>query len=143
MRDFGTHLEQKEVKQEMRRARMEDRTQAGGPGQLKILGKPHDWEVAWIENISDHGVRVISRSRWRSGERMLITSRFPPFYSTAASVVYCQTLLAGLYAIGCEYVDASVLQLPERNADSEPTDTRPLESSAAFQGLAGLALTKS
>jgi hypothetical protein len=127
----------------MRRSRMEDRTQAGGPGQLKLLGKPRDWECAWVENISDHGARVISRRRWRSGERILITSRFPPFHSTVASVVYCQTLLAGLYAIGCENVDASALQLLERNADSEPADTRPRESSAAFQGLAGPVLAKS
>jgi hypothetical protein len=122
---------------------MEDRTQAGGLGQLEILGKPRDSECAWIENISDRGARVITRRRWRSGERMLITSRFPPVHSTVASVVYCQTLLAGLYAIGCEYVDASVLQLLDRNTDSEPMDTRPLESFAAFQGLAGPVLTKS
>jgi hypothetical protein len=122
---------------------MEDRTQAGGPGQVKLLGKPRDWEGAWIENISDHGARVISRRRWRLGERMLVTSRIPPFHSTVASVVYCQTLLAGLYAIGCEHVDASVLQLLERNADSEPADARPLESFAAYEGLAGPALTNS
>jgi len=143
MRDLGTYQRQKEVKQGMRRARMEDRTQAGGPGQLKLLGKLRDWEGAWIENISDHGARAISRRRWRSGERILITSRFPPFHSTVASVVYCQTLLAGLFAIGCEYVDASVLQLQERNAGSQPTDTRPRASFAAFEGLAGPALTKS
>jgi len=127
----------------MRRARMEGRTQVGGPGQLDVLGKPRETESAWIENISDRGIRVITRHRWRSGERMIITPRFPPFHSTLASVVYCQTLLAGLYAIGCESINGGVLQLLERHADSEPTDTRPPENFAAFQGLAGLALTNS
>lgn len=127
----------------MRRARMEDRTQAGGLGQLEFLSKPRDSEYVWIENISDHGARVITRHRWRSGEYMLITSRFLPFRSTVASVVYCQALLAGLYAIGCESINGGVLQLLARNADSEPTDTRPGESFASFQGLAGPALTES
>jgi hypothetical protein len=119
----------------MRSARMEDRTQVGGLGQLELLGKPRDSECAWIENVSDHGARVISRRPWRSGERLLITSRFPPFSSTAASVVYCQTLLEGLYAIGCESTRGGVLQLLEKKADSKPIDTRIFESSAACGAL--------
>lgn len=119
----------------MRSGRMEDRTQLGGLGQLELVGKPHDSECAWIENISDHGARVISRRRWKSGEHLLISSRFPPFRSAVASVVYCQTLLAGLYAIGCESTLGGVLQLLQKKADSQPTGTRVLESSAACQGL--------
>jgi hypothetical protein len=115
----------------MRTARIEDRTQVGSPGQLELLGKPRDSECAWIENISDHGARVISRRRWRSGERMLLTSRFSPFRSTVASVVYCQTLLPGLYAIGCESIKGGLLQLLERRAHPEPTAIRELEGSAA------------
>jgi hypothetical protein len=119
----------------MRSARMEDRTQVGGLGQLGLLGKPRDSECGWIENVSDHGARVISMHRWRSGERLLITSRFPPFHSTVASVVYCQTLLEGLYAIGCESTMGGVLQLLEKKADSKPTDDWVLESSVACGGL--------
>jgi len=119
----------------MRSARMEDRTRVGGLGQLELVGRPRDSECAWIENISDHGARVISRRRWRAGENMLITSRFPPFRSTVASVVYCQTLLTGLYAIGCESTFGGILQLLERTADSKPTDSRVLESSAPCEGF--------
>jgi len=39
----------------MRIARLEDRTQVGGLGQLELLGKARDSECAWIENVSDHG----------------------------------------------------------------------------------------
>ena len=119
----------------MRSARMEDRAQTGGLGQLELLNNPHDSECAWIENVSDHGARVISRRRWRSGDYLLVSSRFPPFHSTAAVVVYCQTLMAGLYAIGCESINGGVLQLLEKRAASQPTDTRVLESSAAFGGF--------
>jgi hypothetical protein len=121
----------------MRSGRMEDRTHVGGLGQLELLGKPRDSECAWIENISDHGARVISRRRWRSGERLLITSRFPPFGSTVASVVYCQTLMERLYAIGCESTDGSILQLLEEKSDpdSKPKETRVFESSGACGAL--------
>jgi len=108
--------------------RTEDRTYVGSLGQLEVLGKPNDSEYGWIENISEHGARVISRRRWRSGERLLITSRYPPFRSTVASVVYCQTLLAGLYAIGCESIKGGVIQLLEKRADAKPTDSRGFES---------------
>ena len=134
MNDFGAYLRQEEAKQVMRIARMEDRTQVGGLGQLELLGKPRDSECAWIENVSDHGARVISRRRWRAGERLLITSRFPPFHSTPTTVVYCQTLLEGLYAIGCESTMGGILQLLERTVDSNPTDAPALEDSAACGG---------
>ena len=127
----------------MRSARIEDRTLVGSLGQLELLGKPRDSECAWIENVSDHGARVISRRRWRSGEHMLITSRFPPFRSTVANVVYCQTLLPGLYAIGCESINGGLLQLLERRSDPKPTAVRELESSSACQGLPGPAPAKS
>ena len=134
MNDFWANLRQEEVKQVMRIARIEDRTQVGGLGQLELLGNPRDSECAWIENVSDHGVRVISRRRWRAGERLLITSRFPPFHSTTASVVYCQTLLEGLYAIGCEATMGGIFQLLERAAGSNPADASVLEDSAACGG---------
>jgi hypothetical protein len=119
----------------MRTARIEDRTQIGNLGQLELLGKPRDSECAWIENISDRGARVISRRRWRSGEHMLITSRFPPFRSNVASVVYCETLLSGLYAIGCESIDGGLLQLLKGRAETQPEETQVFESTAACEGL--------
>jgi hypothetical protein len=106
----------------MRNGRMEDRTYVGSLGQLALPDKPEDPEYGWIENISEHGARVVSRHRLRSGECVIITSRHPPFRSAVASVVYCQTLLAGLYAIGFESMKGGVLQLLEKRVGSEPTD---------------------
>lgn len=108
--------------------RVENRTSRGSVGQLELLGKPHDSECAWIENFSDHGARVISRRRWRLGDHLLITSRCPPFRSSAASVVYCQELLDGLYAIGCESPGGGILQMlgcptPSRVGDALTPET--------------------
>ena len=127
----------------MKSARMEKRALTGGLGQLELLDNPHDSECAWIENVSDHGARVISRRRWRSGDYLLVTSRFPPFHSTAAIVVYCQTLMAGLYAIGCESTNGGALQLLEKRAASRSRGTRVVESSAACGGFPDPAPAKS
>jgi hypothetical protein len=97
----------------MSSGRLEDRTPIGSLGQLEIVGNPRDSECAWIENISVHGARVISRRRWRFGDRLLITSRCPPFRSTIATVMYCETLMEGLYAIGCETPEGGVIQMLE------------------------------
>ena len=107
----------------MRSGRLERRTLVGSVGQIALLGNPRDSECAWIENISDRGARVISRRPWRFGERMLISSKCPPFCSTAARVVYCQTLLDGLYAIGCESTNGGVLQLLGQKPGSKFRDT--------------------
>jgi hypothetical protein len=117
--------------------RMESRNLAGSLGQLELLGKPHDSECAWIENISDHGARVISTRPWRFGERLLISSRCIPFHSTAATVVYCQTLLEGLYAIGCESTHGGVLQLLEQKPNSKIRDAGIMQNSAACRELSG------
>jgi hypothetical protein len=127
----------------MRSARMEERALTGGLGQLELLDNPHDSECAWIENISDHGARVISRRRWRSGDYLLVTSRFPPFHTTTAIVVYCQTLMAGLYAIGCESTNGGALQLLEKRAASRSRGTRAVENSAACGGFPDPAPAKS
>lgn len=113
----------------MNNGRVEDRTPQGSVGQLELVGKPHDSECAWIENFSNHGARVISRRRWRSGDHLLITSRCPPFRSSTAKVVYCQELLDGLYAIGCESPKGGLLQMLGYSTPSRVGDTLTSEAS--------------
>jgi hypothetical protein len=95
----------------MSSGRRESRIMVASLGLLELLGKPRDSERAWIENISDHGARLVAPRSWRTSERLLISSRCPPFRSIAASVVYCQTLPGGLFAIGCECTIGGLLQL--------------------------------
>ncbi|HXH67012.1 MAG TPA: hypothetical protein VNI81_07410 [Candidatus Limnocylindrales bacterium] len=107
----------------MRTGRGETRILVANLGLLELLGKPRDSERAWIENISDHGARLIARRAWRAGERLLISSRCPPFRSTAASVVYCQSIPGGLYAVGCESTSGGLTQLLDlRVASKTRTD---------------------
>lgn len=114
----------------MRDGREESRITVGGVGQLESLGKPHDSECAQFENISEHGARLLSRRPWQSGDRLLISSRFPPFSSTAANVVYCEALRDGLYAIGCRSTKGGILRLLKQREASRPEDTQVSEYSA-------------
>jgi hypothetical protein len=141
--NFGGYQSQEEVAEPMRSGRREDRTLVGTLGQLELLEKPRDSECAWIENISDHGARVISWRPWESGERLLISSRYPPFRSVVGRVVYCQTLLDGLYALGCESTIGGLLQLLERKASSRVSDTRGLENPAGCPDISGPVHAKS
>lgn len=100
----------------MREGRGESRVPAGSFGQLELLGRPRDSECARFENVSAHGARILSRRPWQSGDRILITSRWPPFCSAAANVVYCQNVRDGLYAIGCRSEAEGILRLLERTA---------------------------
>ena len=143
MTNFEGYQRQEKVAEPMGSGRMEQRTLVGTLGQLELLEKPRDSECAWIENISDHGARVISRRPWRSGERLLITSRYPPFRSAAANVVYCQTLLDGLYALGCESTIGGLLQLLEQKARSRTSDPRALENPVIAPNTSGPVHAKS
>jgi len=98
----------------MRDGRGESRITVESLGQLELLDNPRDSECARFENVSDHGARVVSRRPWQSGDRLLLTSRWPPFCSTVANVVYCQPLLDGLYAIGCRSGSGGILRLLEK-----------------------------
>lgn len=90
---------------------MERRTPAGGLAQIEILGQPLDPESAWVENISEHGLRMISQRPMHQGERLVISSQFAPFTTTVARVVYCQKLVEGLFAIGCQATNGGVSHL--------------------------------
>ena len=115
----------------MRDGREEFRNAVGSLGQLVLLGKPRDTECVQFENISEHGARMLSRRPWQSGDRLLITSRFPPFCSTPADVVYCQTLRDGLYAIGCRSTEGGIIRLLPQRTTFCLKDTQVNEHSAA------------
>jgi hypothetical protein len=137
LKKFVGYQRQEEVAEPMGSRRTERRILVGTLGQLEVQEKPHDSECAWIENISDRGARVISRRPWRSGERLVISSRYPPFRSASAGVVYCQTLLDGLYAIGCEASAGGVLQLFEQMDRSSDRDPQTLENPVAAPDRSG------
>ena len=58
-------------------------------------------ETTVTENVSPHGARVLTKQRWRPGERVLLKS-VQGGLRLQARVVYCQQLPNNAFAIGLE-----------------------------------------
>ena len=63
-------------------------------------------EKAYIDNISPHGARVISRHPWQVGDVVKLTSLYEG--PVCGQVVYCQDLLDDRYAIGVHILDRRI-----------------------------------
>lgn len=61
-------------------------------------------EVAFTENVSVKGARVVSARRWEKGSPVVFASRTGEFRS-AARVAYCQPLQGDGFAIGVEFLE--------------------------------------
>ncbi len=61
----------------------------------------HPPETTFTENVSLHGVRVVTMQRWRVGDRPLLKSLEGDFRSQA-QVMYCQLLPNNALAVGLE-----------------------------------------
>jgi hypothetical protein len=83
----------------------------GGAAGISRSGQPSDVEMVSIENISDHGVRIVTPRQLQSGEGVVIYSQNSLSCSVAAKVVYCQPLPDGRFAIGCVLNEGNGIQL--------------------------------
>jgi hypothetical protein len=59
-------------------------------------------EIAFTENVSARGARVVSVRRWEKNSQLVLTSRTGEFRSEAR-VAYCQPKHGEGYAIGVEF----------------------------------------
>lgn len=90
----------------MQWGRMERRTPLALVVHLDAATEPSAREVAWIENISSRGARVISDRYWRISDRLLLSSLDYGLRSAAACVVYCQPHPDDRFAIGLQFDQA-------------------------------------
>ena len=63
-------------------------------------------ESTFTENVSSHGARVLSTRRWRTNERLVISTPAGSFQSVAR-VAYCETVPQATFAVGLEFVEPS------------------------------------
>lgn len=71
-------------------------------------------ELTYTENVSAHGVCVVSRRAWRSGERVRVTS-FKEHIELCGKVVHCRKCDADRYAIGLTFPEQEVTWSTFRN----------------------------
>ena len=84
--------------------RIEKRLPTSVPVYLASLDEPRARERTLTENVSPHGVRVISQRSWRSGEGSLIsplTEEFPQ----VGRVIYCVPKAGDCFCVGVEFQD--------------------------------------
>jgi hypothetical protein len=85
--------------------RTEERVTMAIPLCLVAAEKPASAEQAMTVNVSPHGVRVVTRRRWRPDEQPRLASRSGEF-RTQARVVYCEPQTDGHFCIGLKFQPA-------------------------------------
>ncbi len=102
--------------------RIQKRTRASVALQITSAQQPLITELAFTENVSLHGVRVVTERAWKPGERVILKSYHGTIQS-AAKVIYCCRLAETRYAVGLElrsavgtWVDVSQPQSPRVEA---------------------------
>ena len=95
----------------MNEGRMFRRARMGGAAMISRPGQPFNIETVWIENISEHGARIVTPRQLQSGDGLVIYSQNSLSCSVAAKVVYCQPLPSGHFAIGCVLNEGNGIQL--------------------------------
>jgi hypothetical protein len=77
------------------------------PEKLQVLishmAKSLLTEVASTENVSPHGMRVLTEWPWPRDTQLILQSSKNELWARA-KVVYCQTLLVNTFALGLEFV---------------------------------------
>jgi PilZ domain len=63
-------------------------------------------ETTFTENVSRSGARVLSTRRWKTNDRLTITTPAGSFHSIAR-VAYCQSVREAGFAVGLELLEPS------------------------------------
>ena len=85
--------------------RIQKRTPTTVALQIASAGQPFITELAFTENVSLHGVRVVTERAWKPGERVIVKSYHGSIQSRA-KVIYCHRLAKKRYAVGLELLSA-------------------------------------
>jgi hypothetical protein len=86
--------------------RLEDRIPLTVRVDLCSLNVRQRVQEALTENVSPHGVRVVSSRPWRTNERLNLHS-LPGDFRARARVVYCEPLGVNSFAIGLQLLAAA------------------------------------
>ena len=86
----------------MQVGRAEPRMSTNTVANLQAAEDPLISETAIFENISEHGARLITRRRWQTGKRVIISDALVSFRA-GAEVVYCARHSARRFVIGLKF----------------------------------------
>ena len=87
----------------MNDARKEKRNPQKRQVLLSPLEEPLVTEVGWTENVSPHGLRMLTEWPWPRDTQLTVLSSESELWERAR-VVYCQPLSGRLFALGLEFL---------------------------------------
>jgi hypothetical protein len=85
--------------------RNQKRTSASVTLQIISSRQPFVPELAFTENISLHGLRIVTERAWEPEERVILRS-YGGTVRTRARVIYCHPMSDTRYAVGLELFSA-------------------------------------
>ena len=88
----------------MNDARKENRNPQKRQVLLSPLEEPLVTEVGWTENVSRHGLHVLTEWPWLRDTQLTVLSSESELWDRAR-VVYCQPLSGNLFALGLEFLN--------------------------------------
>jgi hypothetical protein len=87
--------------------RLERRVGAVFPVYLTSDARQVLAETAYTENVSDHGVRIVTRRKWSPDERVQVESiRWS--IRTTARVAYCEPVREEEFAVGLQFLNSPI-----------------------------------
>ena len=87
----------------MNDARKEKRNPQKHQVLLSPVEEPLVTEVGWTENVSRHGLRVLTEWPWPRDTQLTVLSSESELWERAR-VVYCQPLAGNFFALGLEFL---------------------------------------
>jgi PilZ domain-containing protein len=81
--------------------RIQKRTPVNVALQITSARQPFITELAFTENVSLHGLRVVTEREWKPGERVVVKSYHGSIQSMA-KIIYSYRLEKTRYAVGLE-----------------------------------------
>jgi hypothetical protein len=85
--------------------RIQKRTPSIVALQISSAKQPFITELAFTENISLHGVRIVTERPWKAEQRVILKS-YHGSVQSRARVIYCHPLSKGRCAVGLELFSA-------------------------------------
>ncbi len=73
----------------------------------RVQQSPAKQETTYTDNVTPHGARMFSISRWQPGERAQVTA-VKDGSSILGEVIYCQRLDSGRFCIGMKFQEHPV-----------------------------------
>lgn len=86
----------------MQIGRAERRMATNTAAILEAAEEPLVKETVVLENISEHGARIITRRRWPAGKRVVVSDSLVSFRARA-EVVYCAPQSPRRFAVGLRF----------------------------------------